>query len=93
MAQWVKDLALSQLWLGFSPWSGNVYMLQVQSKKKKKNQRRKKKTMRLTSAVFLPALAMNIDLILFGFVTTVFLTFLLSLFRALSSFPVGRELI
>ena len=61
--------------------------------KKKKNQRRKKKTMRLTSAVFLPALAMNIDLILFGFVTTVFLTFLLSLFRALSSFPVGRELI
>lgn len=49
--------------------------------------------MRLTSTVFLPALAMNIDLMLFGFVTAALLTVLLSLLRALLSFPVGREFI
>lgn len=52
-----------------------------------------KKTMRRTSAVFLPALAMNIDLILFGFVTMAFLTFLLSLLHALLFFPVGRKFV
>ena len=28
MAQRVKDLALSLLWLGFSPWPGNLCMPQ-----------------------------------------------------------------
>ena len=42
-AQWVKALALpqlwyrSQLWLRFSPWPGNFHMLQVWLKKGKKN--------------------------------------------------------
>lgn len=49
--------------------------------------------MRLTSTVFLPALAMNIDLMLFGFVTAALLIVLLSLLHALSFFPVGREFI
>ena len=35
--QWVKDLALPQLWLGFDPWPGNFYMLRVWLKKKKTN--------------------------------------------------------
>ena len=41
MAQLVKELALSLqwlgmlLWLGFSPWPGNVHMLQVQPKREK----------------------------------------------------------
>ena len=40
MAHWVKDLALSLLWLrsllwcGFSPWPGSFYMLQVQPERK-----------------------------------------------------------
>ena len=42
MAQWVKDLVLSLLWLGsllwhgFNPWPGNFRMPQVWPKKKKK---------------------------------------------------------
>lgn len=41
MAQGVKDVVLSQLWLRsllwcrFSPWPGNFYMVQTQGKKKK----------------------------------------------------------
>ncbi len=34
MAQQVKDLALSLLWLGFSPWSGDFHMPQAQPKKR-----------------------------------------------------------
>ena len=34
MAQLVKNLALSLLWCGFSPWPGNLCMLQVQPKTK-----------------------------------------------------------
>ena len=34
MAQWVKDLVLSLLWLEFSPWPGNFCMPQVQPKKR-----------------------------------------------------------
>ena len=43
VAQWVKDLALrqlwcrSQLWLRFSPWPRNFHMLQGHRKKKKKS--------------------------------------------------------
>ena len=39
MAQWVKDMVLSLLWLksklwqGFDPWRGNFYMPQVWPKK------------------------------------------------------------
>ena len=29
VAQWVKDLALLQLWLIFDPWPGNFHMLGV----------------------------------------------------------------
>ena len=36
MAQWVKDLALSLLWLRFHPRPGNFRMSQAQPKKKKK---------------------------------------------------------
>ena len=42
MAQWVRDLALSLLWLGlllwhgFDPWPGNFHMLCMWQKKKKK---------------------------------------------------------
>ena len=42
VAQWVKDLAWSLLWLGsllwcrFKPWLGNFHMLWAQPKKKKK---------------------------------------------------------
>ena len=35
MAQWVKDTALLQLWLRFSPWPRNFYMQQVQPPPKK----------------------------------------------------------
>ena len=41
LVQWVKDLALLQLWcrpqrrLGFDPWPENFHMLQVQPKKGK----------------------------------------------------------
>ena len=43
VAQWVKDLAVSVMWLGsvlwhgprFDPWPGNFCMLWVQPKKKK----------------------------------------------------------
>ena len=47
MAQWVKDLALSLLWLGsllwyhFGPWPGNFHVRGVQAKKKKKKERKK----------------------------------------------------
>ena len=36
MVQWVKDLAMPQLWLGFVPWPGNFHMPWVLPKKKKK---------------------------------------------------------
>ena len=36
MAQQIKDLALSLLWLGFYPWASNFCLLQVWPKKKKK---------------------------------------------------------
>ena len=42
MAQWVKDLALpqlwcrSQFWLGFSPWPGSFHMPRVWQKERKK---------------------------------------------------------
>ena len=38
-AQWLKDLILPQMWLGFDPWSRNFHMPQVWMKmgKKKKN--------------------------------------------------------
>ena len=42
MVQWVKDLALQQLWcrlqmeLRFNPWSGNFHMSQVQPKNGRK---------------------------------------------------------
>ena len=51
VVQWVKDLALSLLWLwlrqwcGFSPWSGNVHVSPVWPKKEKK-----KKAVRLCEA-------------------------------------------
>ena len=32
VAQWVKDLALSLLWLGFDPWPGNVHKMQRKPK-------------------------------------------------------------
>ena len=38
MAQQVKDLALSLLWLKFDPWPGKFHMLWVQQKKKKKDE-------------------------------------------------------
>ena len=47
MAQWVKDLALSLLWLwlllwlGFDPWPGNFHMLQVWPKNKRQKQKQK----------------------------------------------------
>ena len=46
VAQWVKDLALPQLWyrsqlyLTFSPWPGNFHRLWVQLKKGKKKERK-----------------------------------------------------
>ena len=33
VAQWVKDLALPQLWCGFNPWPGNFHVLRVQPQK------------------------------------------------------------
>ena len=33
VAWWVKDLALSRLWLGFDPWPGNFCMPGAQPKK------------------------------------------------------------
>ena len=33
VAQWIKDLALSLLWLRFNPWPGNFFMLQARPKK------------------------------------------------------------
>ena len=34
VAQWVKDSALSLLWLGFDPWPRNFRMLQAWGKKR-----------------------------------------------------------
>ena len=34
VVQWVKDLALPQLWLRFDPWSGNFLMPWVRPKQK-----------------------------------------------------------
>ena len=34
MAQWVKDLASSLLWLGFDPWPENIHMVRVRPNKK-----------------------------------------------------------
>ena len=48
MAQWVKDPALSLLWLrlplqrGFDPWPGNFHMLQVWWKKGKEKKERER---------------------------------------------------
>ena len=48
MAQEVKDIALSllwlwlQLWCGFSPWPGNFCMVRTRQKKKRKKERKKK---------------------------------------------------
>ena len=42
VVQWVKDLALLQLWLRFNPWPGNFHMLWVWRKKKKKKRKTKK---------------------------------------------------
>ena len=36
MAQWVRDLALSLLWLRFDPWPRNFHMLQARTKGEKK---------------------------------------------------------
>ena len=36
MAQWIKGPALSLQQIGFNPWLGNFYMLQMRPKKKKK---------------------------------------------------------
>jgi len=36
VAQWIKDSALSLLWLGSDPWPGNFGMLQVWPKTKTK---------------------------------------------------------
>jgi hypothetical protein len=47
--------------------------------------------MKLTSVVFFPALAMNIALILFGFVTEGFFTSFLSFLCALPSLPIEKE--
>ena len=47
MAQWVKDLTLSLLWLGsllqcgFDPWPGKFRMLQDVARKKKEEEKRK----------------------------------------------------
>ena len=49
MAQWVKDLALLQLWhklqlwFRFSPWPRNFHMPWVQPLKKKKKRKKKKR--------------------------------------------------
>ena len=37
MAQWVKDLVLSLLWLGFDPWPGNFHMPQPVNNNNNKN--------------------------------------------------------
>ena len=48
MAQWVKDLTLSLLWLGsllqcgFDPWPGKFRMLQDVARKKKKEEEKRK---------------------------------------------------
>ena len=50
MAQQVKDLALSLLWLGLDPWSENFHMPQAHTplcppaKKRKNNEEEEKKT-------------------------------------------------
>ena len=46
--QWVKDLVLLQLWLGFRPWPRNFHMLWVQplGKKKKKEGKKERKKKR-----------------------------------------------
>ena len=41
VAQQVKDLALSLLWLRFDPWPGNIHMLWAQPKKKKRKKDKK----------------------------------------------------
>ena len=48
MAQRVKDLALSLLWHGFNPQSGNLHMPQVQPKSKAKQKKKKKKKKKTT---------------------------------------------
>ena len=48
MAQWVKDLTLSLLWLGsllqcgFDPWPGKFRMLQDVARKKKKKKKKER---------------------------------------------------
>ena len=48
-AQWVKDPALLQLryklqlWLGFSPWPGNLHVLPERPKKKEKKESKRKR--------------------------------------------------
>lgn len=41
VAQWVKDLWLSLLWVGFNPWPGNFPMLQTWGEKKETFKQRK----------------------------------------------------
>ena len=36
LPQWVEDLVLPQLWLGFNPWPRNFHMLQMQPKKERR---------------------------------------------------------
>ena len=46
MAQWVKDLALSLLWLmsllscGFNPWPGKFCMIYAQPKRKERKEKK-----------------------------------------------------
>ena len=53
VALWVKDPALSLLWLRlllrcrFDSWPGNIRMLRAQTKKKKKKKEKKKKKTRV----------------------------------------------
>ena len=42
MDQWIKDPALSLLWLGFDPWPWNFCMVWVWPKEKKKGGGNKK---------------------------------------------------
>ena len=37
VVQWVRDMALPQLWLRFDPWPRKFHMLQMCGRKRKKN--------------------------------------------------------
>ena len=57
MAQWVKDPALSLLWLGsplrcgFDPWPGNFHMLWAQPKTKQNKTKTLQRALSLSSAL------------------------------------------